>query len=532
MNIAEAKEQIMNTVDEYLTVDDAGAYVIPVQAQRPVFLLGAPGIGKTAIMAQVAQELGIGLVSYSMTHHTRQSALGLPFIVHRSFGEEEFDVSEYTMSEIISSMYDYMERTGHDRGILFLDEINCVSETLYPSMLQFLQFKTFGRHHVPSGWVVVCAGNPPEYNKSVYDFDVVTLDRLRKLDVEPDLEAWMGYARATGVHPAVTSYLSARPNQFYSVSQGTSGKSFVTARGWDDLSRTIKISESKGRPVNMALVNQFIQDGEIAERFAQYYLLFSKYRSDYQVESILAGNAPSEIADRAKAARFDERLALVRLLLDALEARFADVLEAEGVISIARDVVRQHKEALLEGADVTETIGAWTDAQAADVLARLASEAATDAQVRPERLAMSKLRGYELACQEARTTSGPAAFETVSGAYHDDMAAFKDEAENASTALDNAFGFIEAQFGEGREMTAFVAELTARPSSSGFIAKFGSESYYAHNASVTGNGNRNQLRERVESFDLSAAEAARAEIEAEAARLAASLANCAACHGC
>ena len=164
MNIAEAKHQIKTTVDGYLTRDETGAYAIPLEAQRPLFLLGAPGIGKTAIVGQVASELGIGLVSYSMTHHTRQSALGLPFIVHRDYGGESFDVSEYTMSEIIASIYDYMEATGLDRGILFLDEINCVSETLYPSMLQFLQFKTFGRHRVPDGWVVVCAGNPPEYN--------------------------------------------------------------------------------------------------------------------------------------------------------------------------------------------------------------------------------------------------------------------------------------------------------------------------------------------------------------------------------
>ena len=64
--------------------------------QRPIFLLGAPGIGKTAIMEQVAQELGIALVSYSMTHHTRQSALGLPFISHREYQGMTYDAVSYT----------------------------------------------------------------------------------------------------------------------------------------------------------------------------------------------------------------------------------------------------------------------------------------------------------------------------------------------------------------------------------------------------------------------------------------------------
>ena len=162
MNIKQAKEQVETGVRAYLTKDKYGDYVIPVESQRPVFLMGPPGIGKTAIMEQIAEEMNIALVSYSMTHHTRQSAIGLPFIAEKEYGDRKYHVSEYTMSEIIASMYDIMEETGKREGILFLDEINCISETLAPSMLQFLQYKTFGRHRVPDGWVVVTAGNPPE----------------------------------------------------------------------------------------------------------------------------------------------------------------------------------------------------------------------------------------------------------------------------------------------------------------------------------------------------------------------------------
>ena len=101
MNIKEAKEQIKNAMTAYFTKDETGGYAIPVEKQRPVFLMGPPGIGKTAIMEQVASEMGVGLLSYSMTHHTRQSALGLPFIVHNNYGGKVNYVSEYTMTEII-----------------------------------------------------------------------------------------------------------------------------------------------------------------------------------------------------------------------------------------------------------------------------------------------------------------------------------------------------------------------------------------------------------------------------------------------
>ena len=82
-----------------------------------------------------------------------------------------------------------------------------MSETLAPSMLQFLQYKVFGRHQVPDGWVIVTAGNPPEYNKSVREFDVVTMDRLKVLDVEADYKVWKEYAQQKGIHAAILNFL-------------------------------------------------------------------------------------------------------------------------------------------------------------------------------------------------------------------------------------------------------------------------------------------------------------------------------------
>ena len=139
MNIQEAKETIEKALRAYFARDEAGNLLVPIRQQRPILLIGPPGIGKTAIMEQIAEECGVGLVAYTMTHHTRQSAMGLPEICTREIEGKTVHTTEYTMSEIIASIYDCMEQTGKKRGILFLDEINCVSETLSPVMLQLLQ---------------------------------------------------------------------------------------------------------------------------------------------------------------------------------------------------------------------------------------------------------------------------------------------------------------------------------------------------------------------------------------------------------
>ena len=309
MNIREAKQQIKNAMIAYFTKDEFGNYLLPPERQRPVFLLGAPGIGKTAIMEQIAQELEVGFVSYSMTHHTRQSALGLPFIATKTYDGVEYQVSEYTMSEIIASVYEAMEATGRREGILFLDEINCVSETLTPAMLQFLQYKIFGRHAVPDGWIVVTAGNPPEYNRSVHEFDIVTLDRMREIDVDPDYAVWKSYAQEKGLHPAVTTVLDAKKDCFYKVeSKPGGGKSFVTARGWEDLATIISLYEEMGKPVDRELFSQFLRDDGIADAFTVYYALFQKYRSDYQVDAILDGEAGE--AEGGEAALMEALLSL------------------------------------------------------------------------------------------------------------------------------------------------------------------------------------------------------------------------------
>lgn len=230
MNIKRAKEEIKDTIEAYLLKDENGEYVIPSIRQRPVLLIGPPGVGKTQIMEQISRECRVGLISYTITHHTRQSAVGLPFIEKKMYGDREYAVTEYTMSEIVASIYNRMEETGLKEGILFIDEINCVSETLAPTMLQFLQCKTFGSHKIPEGWIIAAAGNPPEYNKSVREFDVVTLDRIKRIDVEPDLAVWKEYAYAENIHPAIISYLSIKGQNFCRIETTVDGKLFATPR--------------------------------------------------------------------------------------------------------------------------------------------------------------------------------------------------------------------------------------------------------------------------------------------------------------
>ena len=318
MNIKRAKEEIKDTIEAYLLKDENGEYVIPSIRQRPVLLIGPPGVGKTQIMEQISRECRVGLISYTITHHTRQSAVGLPFIEKKMYGDREYAVTEYTMSEIVASIYNRMEETGLKEGILFIDEINCVSETLAPTMLQFLQCKTFGSHKIPEGWIIAAAGNPPEYNKSVREFDVVTLDRIKRIDVEPDLAVWKEYAYAENIHPAIISYLSIKGQNFCRIETTVDGKLFATPRGWEDLSQLILVYESLEKRADRDVISQYIQHPRIAKDFANYLELYYKYQNEYQVDEILQGTIREALCDRVARAPFDERLSVTGLILSRL----------------------------------------------------------------------------------------------------------------------------------------------------------------------------------------------------------------------
>ncbi|MCI8464488.1 MAG: AAA family ATPase [Lachnospiraceae bacterium] len=510
MNIKRAKEEIKNTIEAYLLKDSFGEYVIPAIRQRPVLLMGPPGVGKTQIMEQIARECRIGLVSYTITHHTRQSAVGLPFIKEKDYEGKTYQVTEYTMSEIIASVYERMERTGIREGILFIDEINCVSETMAPMMLQFLQCKTFGNQQVPKGWIIVAAGNPPEYNKSVRDFDVVTLDRVKRLDVEADYPVWKEYAYREKLHGAVISYLDIRRNNFYRVETTVDGTWFATARGWEDLSQLLYVYERLEKPVDAQVVGQYIQFPKIARDFANYLDLYKKYYQDYQVDEALAGNLSSQAISKLHFAEFDERFSVMGLFLSRLGEEFwSCYLEDAFVTELFGRLKALKQKCFAETASTAS--GAETDGDIPGSVGTVANFLA--ANIREERLSTEeRLEKEQEAGQLDRLTEqvgrrmlswlgkmeGASGFEEIQKAFAKETDARQSLIDKTAQKLEYAFDFLEAAFGEGQELILFATELTAGFFSAWFIRENGCDRYYKYNRGLLFAERQQAIHEKIE----------------------------------
>ncbi|MBO4608811.1 MAG: AAA family ATPase [Lachnospiraceae bacterium] len=502
MNIASAKQVIKDTVRVYLKKDEYGDYCIPTVRQRPIFMLGAPGIGKTAIMEQIASEMGIAFVSYSMTHHTRQSALGLPYITTRKFGDKEYSITEYTMSEIIASVYEAIDKTDVKEGILFLDEINCVSETLGPSMLQFLQYKTFGRHSLPDGWVIVTAGNPPEYNRSVREFDVATLDRMKVITVEPDLKAWMDYAREKNLHGAILAYLDVKKEDFYVMDMSPDGRAYVTARGWEDLSEMMKLSEEEKITVDETLISQYLRSERVAKDFAAYYDLYIKYKTDYHIAEILEGKAPESIYEKMKNASFDERLSVLSMLTESVSGDMKETLvyaEAVQMLTPVMKAIRDMTEKNADDAAVQGVIRKALDTQS-NTLKTLQERGGL---TRHRKRSILRVIDFYNGCLKADSSATSAdGRHPVLSDYNAEVGSLKENAMKASYRLSNLISFVRKACEGGNEPMILATRLTSDTWSSRFIGTFGNEDYEKLAGDMEISERGLELREQIAKFDI------------------------------
>lgn len=498
MNIKRAKQEIKDAIEAYLLKDENGNYLIPPIRQRPIFLLGAPGIGKTQIMEQVARECQVGLVSYTITHHTRQSAIGLPFISKNMYGDKEYSVTEYTMSEIIASVYNCMEETGLKEGILFIDEINCVSETLAPAMLQFLQCKTFGNHAVPEGWIIVAAGNPPEYNKSVREFDVVTLDRVKKIEVEPDFGVWKEYAYRQEVHPAVISYISTRIAHFYQMETTVDGMFFATPRGWEDLSRLTGVYEKLGKTVDREVVLQYIQYPKIAKDFANYLELYYKYQADYQIDQLMEGKIEEILLMKIRHASFDEKLSVVSLILARILEGFREAYKKEACITMLFEVLKQVKAGMNDEKSVTTLLEELLQETQKTYEYKAKAKILNKEEENALRNTISELERYQKVLKLEGIVDNDAAFERVRGLFAEENMVYQNQVDMAGKKLEYGFDFMEIAFGNTQEMISFITELNTNFYSVQFLQNYECERYYQYNKNLLFDQKRADILNRIE----------------------------------
>ncbi len=161
---------------------------------------GPPGIGKSTIVAQLAQDNQLAFTDLRLSQLAPTDLRGLPVA--------EAGVSKWYPPE-------FLPRSG--RGILFLDEINMAPPTMQGMAQQLILDRCVGSYEVPDGWFIWAAGNRKEDRASVFDMPAPLANRFLHLQVEPDFDSFKAYALETGVHEQIIAFLSFRSTLLHKI---------------------------------------------------------------------------------------------------------------------------------------------------------------------------------------------------------------------------------------------------------------------------------------------------------------------------
>ena len=195
------------------------------KVETPIMLWGPPGVGKSAIINQIAQDHGWKLIDVRLTLLDPTDVRGLPYV--------DQNVHQTRWAPPVF----FPKDSGP--GILFLDELPSSPPLVQAACYQLLLDRKVGEYALPDGWKMVAAGNHYGEGAIVFRMPTPIVNRLIHLVIDPDLEVWKEWAIENEIHPAVLAFLSWRPEYLYQVSKDPN-RPFPSPRSWEFASRVLK----------------------------------------------------------------------------------------------------------------------------------------------------------------------------------------------------------------------------------------------------------------------------------------------------
>lgn len=196
------------------------AHLVTSDLKLAVMLWGAPGVGKSSIVAQVAASHDLEFIDVRLSQLAPTDLRGLPVA--------EGGVAKWFAPE-------FLPRSG--RGVLFMDEINMAAPTMQGIAQQLILDRKVGSYTLPHGWFVWAAGNRREDRASVFEMPAPLANRFLHLEVSADFESFKRYAYRCDLSERVIAFLSFRPNLLHALD--TKNPAWPSPRSWEMASRLL-----------------------------------------------------------------------------------------------------------------------------------------------------------------------------------------------------------------------------------------------------------------------------------------------------
>ncbi len=243
----------------------------------PTFLWGAPGIGKSSIVKQIAEAKNIGFVDLRLALMDPTDLKGIPF----------YDKESHTA---LWAPPAFLPRGGE--GILFLDELNSAPPSVQASAYQLILDRKVGEYELPEGWAIVAAGNREGDRGVTYRMPSPLANRFVHFEMEVDVNEWRFWAYQKKVDERIIAYIAYKNEHLFTFDAKSDTKSFATPRSWEYVDSILKST----------LKEKLLLDclsGAVGKDVAVGFLSFSKVMYKLpDIANILAcgnGEYPDEI---------------------------------------------------------------------------------------------------------------------------------------------------------------------------------------------------------------------------------------------
>jgi hypothetical protein len=246
---------------------------------RPVFIWGAPGIGKSALVQQFAEEVGLECVSLLGSQLAPEDIIGVPQIID--------GCSSFCPPKMIAREEPYC---------LFLDELNACSQEVQKAFYSLIHERRIGEYELPSGSIVIGAGNRAQDSAIVKPMSSALLNRMFHVQLTASHRDWLEWAGEIGIHPLVLEYIMLRPDHLWS-QPPKHEEPFSTPRSWHMLSDILQQYSSN---IGEKELDVICSGCLTPHHAAQFKAFIKQVRNKYKLSTIMEGEEswPNRPEDR------------------------------------------------------------------------------------------------------------------------------------------------------------------------------------------------------------------------------------------